>query len=236
MKRRTLDIVFSAGGVALAGLLLVLGLVLTNQADFAKSYVKDQLTEQKISFTPAAGLSAEEKQAGCLVANAGQPLTTGKQAECYANEYIGLHVKAINGGKTYSESSGAARALQAQADAATEAAPNAPATVALEGQAAAASGKVDSLFRGETLRGLLLTSYGFSIFGDRAQQAAYVAFAAALVLLLASIAGFVHAFTTPKNEYVTDPPHHTESGTASSGNGAQRPVEVPVKVDDPALL
>jgi hypothetical protein len=79
MKRRTLDIVFSAGGVALAGLLLVLGLVLTNQADFAKTYVKDQLSAQKISFTPAAGLSAEE-QAGCLV-HAGQPLTTGKQAE-----------------------------------------------------------------------------------------------------------------------------------------------------------
>jgi hypothetical protein len=145
-------------------------------------------------------------------------------------------VKAINGGKTYSESSGAARALQAQADAATAAAPNAPATVALEGQAAAAKGKVDSLFRGETLRGLLLTSYGFSIFGDRAQQAAYVAFAAALVLLLASIAGFVHAFTTPKNEYVTDPSHPGESGTASGGNGAQRPVEVPVKVDHPTLV
>ena len=234
MKRRTLDIVFSAGGVALAGLLLVLGLVMTNQADFAKSYVKDQLIEQKISFTPVAGLSAEEKQADCLVANAGKPLTSGKQAECYANEYIGLHVTEINGGKTYSESSGDARALQAKADAATEAAPGAPATLALESQAAAASGKVDSLFRGETLRGLLLTSYGFSIFGERAQQAAYVAFAAALVLLLASIAGFIHAFTTPKNEYVLNP-DHAKSGTAS-GNGAQHPVEVPVKVDDPALL
>ena len=114
MKRRTLDIVFSAGGVALAGLLLVLGLVLTNQADFAKSYVKDQLTQQKINFTPVAGLAAQEKQADCLVANAGKPLVTGKQAECYANKYIGLHVTEINGGKTYSESSGDARALQAQ--------------------------------------------------------------------------------------------------------------------------
>jgi hypothetical protein len=236
MKRRTLDIVFSVGGVALAGLLLMLGLVLTNQADFAKSYVKDQLTEQKITFTPVAGLAAEEKQADCLVANAGQPLTTGKQAECYANEYIGLHVTEINGGKTYSESSGDARALQARADAATAAAPNAPATLALEGQAAAAKGKVDSLFRGETLRGLLLTSYGFSIFGDRAQQAAYVAFAAALVLLLASIAGFVHAFTRPKSKYVVGPAHPSESGNASSGNGTDHPVEVPVKVDHPTLV
>jgi hypothetical protein len=51
------------------------------------------------------------------------------------------------------------------------------------------------LFRGETLRGLLLTSYGFSIFGDRAQTAAYVCYLLALVLFLAAVAGFVHAAT-----------------------------------------
>ena len=94
MKRRTLDIVFSVGGVLLAGLLLVLGLVLQNQAEFAKTYVHDQLAEQQIVFTPASALTSEEKQAPCIVANAGQPLVTGKQAECYANHYIGLHVKA----------------------------------------------------------------------------------------------------------------------------------------------
>lgn len=58
------------------------------------------------------------------------------------------------------------------------------------------------MFRGETLRGLLLTSYGFSIFGDRAYQAALVSFGAALVLLLASIAGFIHAFTTSKERAI----------------------------------
>ncbi|MGZ4691525.1 MAG: hypothetical protein ACXWAY_18010 [Acidimicrobiia bacterium] len=202
MKRRTLDVVFSVGGLLLAGLLLVLGLVLQNQADFAKNYVKDQLSQQKITFTPVAGLAPQEKQATCLVKYASKPLTTGKQAECYANKYIGLHVTEVNGGKTYAETSGAARALQAKADAAAKTAPNAPETVALQSQAKALSGKVDTLFRGETLRGLLLTSYGFSIFGERAQQAALVSFAAAFVLLLASIAGFVHAFTTPKDKKV----------------------------------
>ena len=59
---------------------------------------------------------------------------------------------------------------------------------------------MQTLFRGETLRGLLLTSYGFSIFGERAAQAALVCFAAALVLFLASLAGFVHAARTPKDE------------------------------------
>src|SRR4051794_36897791 len=57
MNRRRLDIIFSIGGAALAVVLLVLGLVLQNQAYFAKSYVKDQLAEQKITFTPVKGLA-----------------------------------------------------------------------------------------------------------------------------------------------------------------------------------
>ena len=60
---------------------------------------------------------------------------------------------------------------------------------------AATEAKATTLFQGETLRGLLLTSYGFSIFGERAQQAAWVCYLLALVLFLASIAGFVHAAT-----------------------------------------
>jgi hypothetical protein len=199
VRRRTLDIIFSVGGLVLAGLLLALGLVLQNQADFAKSYVKNQLTAQKITFTPVQGLSDEEKQANCLVENADDALTSGKQAECYANEYIGLHLTEVNDGKTYAETSGESRALAAEAEEAAAKAPDAPDTVALQARADELDGKVQTLFRGETLRGLLLTSYGFSIFGERAQQAAIVAFAAALVLLLASIAGFIHAFTTPKD-------------------------------------
>ena len=46
----------------LAGLMLVLGLVLQNQADFAKAYVHDQLAQQQITFTPADKLTDEEKQ------------------------------------------------------------------------------------------------------------------------------------------------------------------------------
>lgn len=193
MKRRTLDIIFSFGGLALAGLLLILGLVMANQANFAETYVKDQLGQQKITFTPVVGLTAEEKKATCLVDNAGKALLTGKQAECYANEYIGLHVTEINAGKTYSQTSGEARAKKAEADAAK--ASGAANAAVLAGESAALTGKTDALFRGETLRGLLLTSYGFSIFGERAGQAGFVAFAAALVLLLASLAGFAHAFT-----------------------------------------
>lgn len=192
MKRRTLDLIFSVGGVLIAVLVLVLGLVLQNQANFAKDYVHDQLAEQRITFTPKAGLKPDET-AACLRTYAGQTLTTGAQAECYANNYIHVHLQAINGGKTYSETSGDARALQTKLDAMSDQA--SPAAVQLAGQVKATQAKVTTLFQGETLRGLLLTSYGFSIFGERAQQAAWVCFGLAAVLLLASIAGFVHAST-----------------------------------------
>jgi hypothetical protein len=200
MKRRTLDIAFSVGGMALAILLVVLGLVLRSNATFAQNYVHDQLTAQKITFTAADKLSAEEKQSSGLVKYAGQPLTTGKQAEVYANDYIGLHLGETNNGATYAETSNQARALRAQATTAQQS--NASNAADLDKQATVLEAKVQTLFRGETLRGLLLTSYGFSIFGDKAMQASWVTFLAAFVLFLASIAGFVHAFRTSKSEAV----------------------------------
>jgi len=196
-----LDIAFSVGGVALAVLLLVLGLVLQNQANFAEDYVREQFAQQRITFTPADALTDEELQAACLVENAGKPLETGKQAECYANEYIGLHLAETHDGKTYSETSTESRQAAAKARQAAQA--GAPDAAALQAQADELSATVETLFRGETLRGLLLTSYGFSIFGERAAQAAVVAFLASAVLFLASIAGFVHAFRTPRDEVLT---------------------------------
>lgn len=202
MKRRTLDVVFSIVGLAVAALLLVLFGVLRNNADFAKSYVSDQLTQQKITFTPADKLSAEEKASPCLVTYAGQALASGKQAECYANKYIGLHVKAVNSGKTYSETSAQSRAARTAADTALKANANDPAALDLDKTAKTLALATDTLFKGETLRGLLLTSYGFSIFGQRASQAAYVCLAAALLLMLATAAGFVHALRTRRDEPV----------------------------------
>lgn len=202
MQRKTLDLIFSIGGGLLAILLLVLGLVLQNQANFAKDYVHDQLSAQKIVFTPAKYLAPEEN-AACLKKNAGKPLTTGKQAECYANNYIALHLKEVNDGKTYAETSGATRELEAQLTEAQKSDPDSAATKALEEKVAAGSEKVATLFRGETLRGLLLTSYGFSVFGERAQQAALVAFLVAAVLAIATIAGFIHAFSKAGEEVIS---------------------------------
>lgn len=198
MKRRTLDIIFSIGGATLAVLVLVLGLVLRSNAVFAQNYVHDQLSQQKITFTPVAGLSPEEAKSAALVKYAGQPLTTGAQAQAYANDYIAGHLAAVNNGKTYAETSGDARAARAAAtDAQSKGAANA---AQLDKAATVLEGQTQTLFRGETLRGLLLTSYGFSIFGDKAMLASWVCLIAGFVLLLASAAGFVHAFRTSKNE------------------------------------
>lgn len=190
MTRRTLDIVFATGGLVLAGLVLVLGLILQNQANFAKDYVHNQLSKQAITFTPAAGLKPNEN-AACLKANAGKALTTGKQAECYANHYIAVHLNDVNDGKTYSQTSSQARKI----------------TDTTSPEYKALDAKVQTLFRGETLRGLLLTSYGFSIFGERAAQAAWVCFLVALVLFLASIAGFIHAATRKADHLLLEPAH-----------------------------
>jgi hypothetical protein len=199
MKRRTLDLIFATGGLLVAVLILVLGLVLQNQANFAKDYVHNQLAEQKITFTPVQVLG-KDTQAQCLKDNAGKALTSGKQAECYANNYIRVHLTEVNDGKTYAETSNAQRAVDSQLTAMTD--QTSAQAKALKAQSDELSAKVQTLFRGETLRGLLLTSYGFSIFGDRAQTAAYVCYALALVLFLAAIAGYIHAATKKADQVV----------------------------------
>jgi hypothetical protein len=189
---------FSVGGLVLAGLLLVMGLVLNSNANFAKSYVKDQLIQQKITFKPAASLTAEEKAQACLVKYAGQAVTTGKQAECYANHFIGLHLEAAGGGKTYAELGDVQTALRAQiADAQKS---NAPNLAELQKQLTDVTSQRETVFKGETLRGLLLTSFGFSVFGVKGSQVATVAFALGGLMLLLAAAGLIHAVRTPRTK------------------------------------
>ncbi|OAI40805.1 hypothetical protein AYO38_05135 [bacterium SCGC AG-212-C10] len=212
MKRRTLDFVFAGGGVLIALLLIALYLVLHNQAEFANDYVHDQLSEQRVTFTAAEKLKEEEKDwkpgSSCLVKNGGKPLTTGKQAECYANFYIALHLEQSAAGAGYpGETYGSIGAVQTELRTQLAAA-----KAANDGTAADLQTKLDAVtalrnsqFTGETLRGLLLTSYGFSVFGDRIALAADVCLLAAIVLLLLSVAGFIHALMTSKDERVLAP-------------------------------
>jgi hypothetical protein len=214
MKRRTIDVLFSLGGVLLAGLLLVAGFVLTSNANFANNYVRDQLSEQNITFKKADALTEEERKADCLVKYAGQKLTTGKQAECYANEFIGLHLKSTAGGKTYAELGDVQTDLRAKI--ATAQKDNDPALADLQKQLTEATAQRETVFKGETLKGLLLTSYGFSEFGTKAGQAATVAYLAAALLALVGVAGFVHAFVTPKSKGFAVPEEATASEPANA--------------------
>ncbi len=203
MKRRTLDIIFSSGALAVAVLLVLLGFVFKGNADFADKYVGEQLTEQRINFTKAEFLSDEEKQLPCLIEYAGTPLDSGKKAECYANDYIGFHLKSIGGGETYASLGPIQSAARtAYNDAVTASATNVD---ALKADLDKVTGQRDSMFKGETLRGLLLTSYGFSIFGEKAYLAALLAFIGAAVMALAGLAGFAHAFSKKGDKVVLSP-------------------------------
>ena len=53
-------------GRGLAVGVLLLGLVFQNQADFSCDYVKRELTEKGIFFTPAANLLPQQKDVACL--------------------------------------------------------------------------------------------------------------------------------------------------------------------------
>jgi hypothetical protein len=174
-----------------------------SNANFANDYVTDQLSEQRITFKSADTLTDEESSSDCLVKYAGQDLTTGKQAECYANEFIGLHLQSVADGATYAELGEPQRELEDQVAAAEEA--NDPALADLQADLDEITEQRETLFEGETLRGLLLTSFGFSVFGDKGAQVATVTFIGAALLALLSVAGFVHAAKTPEDETFAAP-------------------------------
>ena len=93
---------------------------------------------------------------------AGQELVTGKQAEAYADHFIAVHLQEIGGGKSYAQLSAEAMALPKGSPAYT-----------------AAEAKVQTVFQGTTLRGLLLEAYAFWQMGQIALFAAIACFALA---------------------------------------------------------
>jgi hypothetical protein len=178
-----------AVGAGIIGVVaLTLGLVFRGQATFSKNYVHDQLVEHKIRFLPVAALTAEQRRVPCLVSNAGQPLTSSKQAECYAKYQIGIDMLAIANGKGYSEVHYAAYLLRLKSTEAVRTHPNDPATLVLVQQSTELSRQGDDLLAGETVRGLLLTAYGFGLLGERGGQAATASFAITGVMVLAVLA------------------------------------------------
>ncbi len=172
MRRRTFDILVSSTGIMLTIVLLVAGGLLYWGYSFANSNVHDQLAAQKIVFPPKGSEALASPEVGrYLNQYAGQQLVNGAQAQAYANHFIAVHLKEAAGGKTYAQVS--SLALQNPND-------------------AKLAGQVQTLFRGETLRGLLLNAYAFWKVGQIALIASIASFALAGFMLVLTFLGFWH--------------------------------------------
>jgi hypothetical protein len=213
MKRRTLDLILSGGGLMVAALLVALAFAAGTQYSFATNYVKEELSAQKIVFATADKLTAEEQtwKAGSssLVTYAGQPLETGPQAEAYAKYYIAKHMDTAATtagfpGATYATLGGIRTGLSADITAA-KAKGDTAAAADLQKKLDAATSLRTTMQTGETLRGLLLTVYGFSVLGDMAGLASNLLYGLAAIMFALAAAGFVHAFVTPKERAVFTP-------------------------------
>ena len=192
MRRKSFDAIVSVGGLLLTVVLVAAGALLLWAYSFTNSTVTNQLSAQKITF-PAATAFAQAKPGTeitpgmipYLAKYAGQQMTTGAQAEAYANHFIAVHLQEIGGGKTYSELSGAALALPKGSAAYT-----------------AAEAQVQTVFQGTSLRGMLLNAYGWWQMGQIALIAAIVTFVLAGVTLLLSGFGLWHYRRVPVEEEI----------------------------------
>lgn len=180
MKRSALDKLISSTGLIVATVLLLAAGGLYYTYGFVHGQVRDQLSAQSITF-PAAGskelAGLDETDRTQVSKYAGEPLTTGAQAEVFADNYIGAHLKHIGNGQTYAQLSSKSMAH--------------PQDMALKGQ-------VESIFRGETLRGLLLNAYAFDTVALVAKVASLVAAVAAVLLYVLALLGFQHSSKTKK--------------------------------------
>jgi hypothetical protein len=182
MQRKIFDLLASAGGLLMVVVLVVAGSLLLWGYSFANSNVHNQLAQQNITFPSSAAFA--QAKAGTeitpgmvpyLAKYAGQPLTTGAQAQAYADHFIAVHLSEMPYGGVYSSVSAASRANPTDAKLAAE---------------------VTTSFQGTTLRGLLLEAYAFSEFGLIALWAAAAAFVMAGIMALLVAFGFWHARRT----------------------------------------
>ncbi len=175
MKRSNIDKIISSIGLLLASVLLIASAVLFYTYNFIHTQVYDQLAPQNI-ILPAADSAAfkalSQKDQDAIKPYAGQQVTTGAQAAVFANNYIAAHIQTIGGGKTYSELSTESRAN--------------PDDKAL-------AGKVETVFRGETLRGTLLTAFAFDSMAVVAKYVAIGAVVAGVIFAFLSLLGFKHS-------------------------------------------
>jgi hypothetical protein len=154
----------SIATLAAAGIVVV-GILAVVGGNYDKQVVHDQLVPQKIVF-PAANSPALLPG---IKQYAGQKLVNGSQAKAYANNFINVHLSKIAGGETYAQVSTAALAAPKNAKLAEEKA---------------------TLFQGETLRGLLLNAWGWSLVGTLVTLAGWILILLGAILFVLPLANW----------------------------------------------
>ncbi|HEX2705104.1 MAG TPA: hypothetical protein VHM65_05040 [Candidatus Lustribacter sp.] len=181
MKRTTLDKLLSSLGLAMTALLIAAGALMTWASSFVAGQVHDQLAGQK--FTMPVGAAIEDPLSKPYLQEfAGQEMTTGSQAKAYADHYILVHMNKAGAGRTYEEVSGEFIAMSSDP--------------AADKDKLAELGRLrQTLFMGNTLRGLLLNAYAFGTMATILGIGAIVSFVGAAVMPLLSLLGLRHART-----------------------------------------
>jgi hypothetical protein len=207
MRRTTFDKFLGWTGASLGVVLLIAGGLLLWGSAYVHNTVQSQLAAQQITFPPAAafahpkaGTEITPSMIPSVSQYAGQQMLTGQQAEAYADHFIAVHIANMTGGKTY-----------AQLSAASLAQPN---NTALAGQVA-------TVFKGETLRSMLLNAYGWWKVSQITYIVSLVLFGLGTVSFLGGIFGFASyrhdrklaAAKAPAIEQITEAGH--EAGAAS---------------------
>jgi len=162
-------------GFAVAVVLLAAGGLLTWGSAYVHNTVQGQLAAQQIFFPPKAAFAhakaGSEITPGMIPSvsqYAGQQMLTGQQAEAYADHFIAVHIAGMAGGKTYSQLSAESLA--------------APKNTAL-------AATVGTVFKGETLRSMLLNAYGWWKVSQLTYIAALTAFGLGGLTLIGSVFG-----------------------------------------------
>lgn len=172
---------------ALALVLVVVGAVVQNQSAYAVNTIHSQLAVQGIRFQAVSALLPDQKKEPCLVANAGKLLLTASQAQCFAEYQIGLDLPEVDHGKTYYEASLPVRLLSVKMAILAAKDPHSPQLPKLEAEYGELEQPASALFQGNSLEGMLLTTYGFGHMGQLGEEAADVLFVLAGLSLLSAL-------------------------------------------------
>ena len=208
MRRTTFDKLLGWVGISLGIVLLAVGGLLLWGSAYVHNTVQSQLAEQQITFPPTsafahakAGTEITPSMIPSVSQYAGQQLLTGQQAEAYADHFIAVHIANMGGGKTYSQLSAESLAQ--------------PNNTTL-------ANTVATVFKGETLRSMLLNAYGWWKVSQITYIASLALFGLGTVSFLAGLFGFgilrhdrklATAQVGPAIEQINEAGH--EAGTAS---------------------